>query len=179
MNRAISKTLIVLVPLFSAWAIFVPWAFFSAYIVNTIYGEYVTNKVEDGDYIINTLGLTQLLFYVLVLAVSPKEKYWETLTSMTRNRFASACIGFVLFLLFVLVRGFKVSNVLIFYILAIALLALIVVIPIEMCRHASVIDDCRKFGYFKSLLMSVYFFLVIPLIIVTGVLFVMTLAQWM
>lgn len=179
MKKARNIVVLVLAPLFSAVAVCGLIFMFGFEIVRKVDFLAFLYVGRSSTYqVLITIGLLWASFYLLVLVVFPGGKYREALTRLSKRKICTAVIGLVgpiSFYAFFKVDGLIGLLIQIFAVMAIpfCFIAIIPALLIETACYAYVITDTGKIQYWKSLTVSVFFIMILPLLIVFGMELVM------
>lgn len=177
MKKALDIALIVSVPFLSAWATFVSM-FFVAYGASENVDWFSISIAEGplGYQILIPTGLLCFSFYLLVWAVTPKERYREGLINFAKSRLVTACIGLVIPVGFYGgAYGFVTGNspiilsVIFIVGMGLGIFAMLPVLTIEVFLYAAVLADIGKISALKSFVISVVLLIALPVLIVFGV----------
>jgi len=182
MKKARNIVMLLLVPLFSAAAVcglIFTFGFETVRKIDSLAFLYVGRSSTYQ--VLITVGLLWASFYLLVLVVFPREKYREALTHLSKDRLGTGCIGVVgpisayAFGLDMIGGDIYLGELISAFIHFLGImgvgLSMLMIIPallVETVLCASDIVGIGMVKYWKSLLISIVFLLVLPLMIVFG-----------
>lgn len=176
-KKVVMAAALVLAPFFSACAIIGGIFLYSLPVLE--WSGFTSGRPSPSQ-IPLAVGMVWASYYLFVRLAVPKERYGEALTRLAMKRLGTACIGFSWL---VSLLAFVSSGVIALIALALTLpvamfgtLAIIPVMLIEMLRHAAVISGYGTMSYKKALVVSIFFLLVLPLLIILGLDMAMAIA---